>query len=648
MLKAPTKLFYEFGDFRLDAQKHRLLRDGEIVPLTPKAVETLRVLVERPGRLVERDELMNSVWQSVAVEDGNLTVTISMLRKALGEDAKGRKFIETVPRLGYKFVAKVHEVVEEVSGFVVEKQTSGRIVIDEEIAIITKGSGGVSPLLSSSRRIAMATAITALIVVAVAALAYFSHWQSNPASAAPANIRSIAVLPFRTVNSGKENAHEGLGMADILITRLSNIHAINVRPISAVMSFENQHEDSLSIAGQLRVDAVLEGSIYRAGDKVRVTGRLIKVSDQKVLWSGQFERQTRDELQLQNEIALQVVDALALHLSRQEEGALTKHYTESADAYQLYLKGRYEWNKRSFGGLSKAQHLFRNAIEIDPGFALAYVGLADSQVFASTTPELDSAIAKALELDPNSAEAYATQGFHLTVHHWDWKGAEESFNNSIALNPGYPTAHHWYAVLLSIQGRNEEAKAEMQHALEINPLSYNLLADMGQIYYFNREYDQAKEYCRKALEIYPDFSYAHVYLREIFLQTGEYEAVIGESVKAEIALGQVSNQPANLAQSRLSNFAGQQESYRRGGITKFLESRMAESQKDNASQNHQNAPYEYARTYAFLGNKEKALDNLEKAFENRAYLLAWVKADPIFDSLRSEPRYRAILKKMGL
>lgn len=409
------------------------------------------------------------------------------------------------------------------------------------------------------------------VIIATAAFAYFRPWNARPGSASTANIRSIAVLPFKAINPDKENPHQGLGMADILITRLSNIKAIKVRPTSAVMSFENPDEDSISIANKLQVDAVLEGTIYRTGDKVRVTGRLTKVSDQSVIWSGQFERLTRDELSLQNEIALQVVDALTLNLTGNEQRALTKRYTENDDAYQLYLRGRYHWNKRNYGDLGEAERLFRNAIERDPHFALAYVGLADSMIFEYRLPETASALYKAIDLDPTLAEAYATKGFYETVHGWSWQEAEADFKKSIELNPGYATAHQWYATLLEIEGRNDEAKAEMRRALEINPTSYNFLADLGQIHYFSHEYGKAKEYCNKALEIYPDFPYAHVYLRNIYLQTGEYNAAVDESYKAYYAQYLAGNRSATETEAMQKEIAKQKEIYRQGGIRKFME-----------------------------------------------------------------------------
>jgi DNA-binding winged helix-turn-helix (wHTH) protein/TolB-like protein len=641
----PNKLFYEFGeDFRLDPEKQRLAHGKDLIPLTPKAVEILRVLIERRGQVVERDELMNAVWPDVAVEDGNLSVTISMLRKVLAEHSQD-KFIETFPKRGYKFNGDVREVVENGSAIVVEKQTVARVTIDEDFSL---AKPNLPKLFSSTRRkVATATVTAATLVLLVGSFIYSSS-RSESARTRSLEVRSIAVLPFKLINPTSENTHIGLGLADVLITRLSNIKEINVRPTSAVISFEETQESSSIIGKRLLVDAVLEGSILRSSDKIRVTTRLVKVVDQSTIWAAQFEKSLKDELQLQDEIALQVIDALSLHLSSKEEKLLTKRYTQNADAFELYQKGRYHWNKRNYGGLAEAEHLFRNAIEKDPNFALAYVGLADSLIFYSATPELSSAISKALELDPNSAEAWASDGFLLGVHLWKWKEAEEAFKKSIALNPGYATAHHWYGILLGIQGRNEEAKAELRRALEIDPLSHNFLADLGQVYYFNREYDKAEELCKKALDIYPNFGFAHSYLSQIYLRQQRYESAIDEFIKFIIYQGQTNSDPDGAQQRRFEDFEKIKSVFREGGLNKFVEYQLHWSRTEKSSLSNPNRPYGEALYYVLTGNKQEALDGLEKAFELRAFMVAWVKADPAFDSLRTEPRFKAILQKMNL
>jgi len=626
---------YQFGEFRLDPEKRRLWRGGELVQLTPKAIETLLVLVRRRGELVERDALISAVWRDVAVEDGNLSVTISMLRKALGTDGDGRRFIETVPRLGYKFVADVREAFEE-PALIVEKRTLARLTIEQE----------PSEQLESKTRITgrrRMFAIAAIVFISACGLVYFARslLARNDAGVSR-HIKSIAILPFKTIGYDNERSHQGLGLADILITRLSNIQDLNVRPTSAVMQFENHEGDSASIGRTLQVEAVMEGTLYLTSDKVRVTARLMRVSDQSSLWAGEFEEPMDDELRLQDEIARVVADGLAVNLSGTERRFLAKRYTESADAYQLYLKGRYHWNKRNNEGLSESQRLFRNAIEKDPGFALAYAGLADSLIFSYDTSEASAALDRALELDPTLAEAHSTKGFFEAIHNWRWQAAEAEFKRGIELNPGYATAHHWYAMLLGIEGRNEEAKAEMRRALEIDPLSYNFLADLGQILYFNHEYDLAKGYCQKALELYPGFGYAHGYLSEIYLLTNEYDAAIQETVTEMAELGIAGTESPGVRRSRERSLASIADSAKRAGLKDYLERIVS------ATPTEANMYYGHARAYALLGDKEKALDNLEKGFELRAFMMPWVKANPIFDSLHMERRYQDLLRRMGL
>lgn len=635
----PNKLFYEFADFRLDPEKQRLLQGSDPLPLTPKAVETLRVLIERRGQVVEREELMNAVWPEVAVEDGNLTVTVSMLRKVLAERSND-KFIETFPKRGYKFIGEVREVTEAASAILVEKQTVGRVVIDEQVSLSR-------PRLFATSRQRVATAVMAVVGIALVAGGFVYSSRSSRARGESPVVKSMAVLPFKVINS-TDNNHQGLGLADVLITRLSNIKEINVRPTSSVFAFENSQESSTAIGQKLLVDAVLEGSILLLNDRVRVTTRLIRVGDQSPIWAGEFEKAAGNEMELQDEIALQVVNALALHLRGTESKALTKRFTQNAEAYELYVKGRYHWNKRSYGSLAEAEHLFRSAIEKDPNFALAYVGLADSLIFYAPSTELNSALRKAIELDPNLAEAWASQGFMLGIHLWRWKEAEESFKKSITLNPGYATAHHWYATLLEIQGKHEEAKAELRRALEIDPLSYNFLADLGQVYYFNREYQTAEEFCKKSLAINPDFSFAHNYLGYIYMQTGRYELAIEEYVKSSNLQEQSNRDSSKVEASRAQTAEEYLALYREGGIKKYLEWMIDFSNSNASSLNNPNSPYHTAIFHTRLGHKEEALSDLERAYKSRAFMMAWVKAEPAFDSLRSDSRFKEILQKMNL
>lgn len=652
-MPSAIKHFFEFGPFRLDADMHRLMREGELVHLSPKAIDALLVLVQNPGKLLEREALMQAVWAESFVEDANLTVAISHLRKALGQNGETAEYIETVPRAGYRFVADVREVHEEPAPLIIEKRTLSRTVIEEEdihpasataLAAVLPSAEKTSLTmrkLVSKKQLALAVAVIGLATVVGIALAVRVFREPGKPTG-PAPVRSMAVLPFRVVGAKGDDAQQGMGLADILITRLSNLRDLKVRPTSAVLAFENREQDSISFGKKLGVDAVLEGTIYRTNDKVRVTARLLRVADGSAIWNGEFEKFLQDELRIQDEIALQVVDVLALNLSGIEKHALTKHYTEDSDAYQIYLKGRYEWNKRSWAGTIEAERLFRNAIEKDPNFALAYVGLADTMATSiERSEETFGVIQQALESDPNLAEAYATLGFLRMFHRWRWQEAESAFKKSIELHPGYAPAHHWYAELLTIQGRHEEAKSEMRRALEINPLSHNSLADLGQIYYFNREYKEAEEYCRKALEIYPDFEFAHNYLFFIYLKTGEHDKAVESKLAADRIHSTFEHQSSERERLIEAGLDENRKMYRKDGIKKFVEDRTQGIQDGTACS-------VYATYYAFLGEREKALACLEKAYEARSFLFAFVKADPMFDDLRTEPRYQAILKSMGL
>ena len=607
-----------FGKFSLDTEKRVLWCESRPVNLPLKEVELLCVLTEKSGEVVTKTELLDLLWADSFVEESNLSRHVYMLRKmfkSFGVD----NLIETVPRRGYRFAGEVREV--ESSEIVLEKRTQTRTLIefqDERTSM-------------RSRRYLIALAV--LVLVTAGAAAYLSSQYVQPT---PTAISSIAVLPFKTIGPAGEDPHSGTGLADILTTRLSNLKNVRVRPASAAAALDIQ--DPVAAGQQLGVDAVIEGTIYSLNERVRVTARLVSVADATVIWSGDFEKLKKEELLLQHDLAAQIVPLIAINLSGEERDAIAKKYTESADAYELYLKGRYEWSKRSTPGMIEAQRLFRNAIEADPSFALAYVGLADTLLMHQpSVQEAAFVIGKALELDPNLAEAHASRGFHLMFFQWQWQEAEAAFQKSTELNPNYATAHHWYATLLAIKGETEAAQAEMLKALELNPTSHNFLADLGQLHYFSGEYAEAEKYCLKALEIYPDFMLAHEYLHFIYLKTGQYEKAVIEIAKADEINGGFAHQ--TKFSDELSRHS---EVFRQTGITGYLDYRFPGSPTAPESF------YLYALKYAFVGDSEKALDCLEKSIQSRMFLSAFAKADPIFERLRGEPRYQAIIRKMGL
>ena len=635
--------FYEFGDFRLDADKHRLLRDGEVVPLSPKAVEALFVLVRNPGKPLEREALMQAVWAESFVEDANLTVAISHLRKALGQNGETAEYIETIPRLGYRFVAEVREAYEEPKSLIVEKHTQSRTVIEEELlpdhdpvteAIVVRDASSFARMLPVNRTLAQIAAGTILILT-LGSFLYFRRGNERDAAAGnptASRIRSIAVLPPKSLNNQSENPALSLGIADALIARLGGIQKIVVRPTSAIARYAGLNQDSLTAGRALGVDAVVDGTLQRDQGRMRIRLRLLNVSDGRQLWTGSFDEGDADLFKLQDSISQQLGSALYSDLSQNEKESLSKQQTKNTDAYALYLQGNYFWNKRG-PEAGKSVEYFRKAIELDPNFAQAYASLAAVDATgAIPSPEADSLIDKALRLDDSLAEAHATLGLIKMFHHWDWVAAETELNRAIELNPNSSVAHHWKGTYLSIRGRFDEAKAEMHRALELDPVSLIIMADIGQVHYFAHEYDQAIEYCNKALALDPDFRVAHWYLLDIYWAKGADEAVLNELPSLEFR-----SSPAETKQHL-------RQIFERGGLREIVAEQIASQANDKVV-----TPINMARLYSRIGDKEHAVFWLDRAVSGqRMFLTAYTGVDPLYDSLHADPRFKSIVNQMGL
>jgi len=646
------KHFYEFGSVRVDATNRLLYKDGEQLSLQPRVIDTLVVLVKNARTVVDKDTLLTEVWPDVVVEEGGLKRNISILRKALGEHGQ---FIETFPKRGYRFNAEVKEEWIELAvnspqaqgvGVVVQRRANLRISHEEEIDDSSDSHpagyrGNTVTQVFRTRRARVLTAASVLVLLA--ALSLFWAVTKNLVSTAGAPIRSIAVLPFKNLTPRTGEEHFGIGIADALITRLSAIKSLNVRPTSAVLKFDNSEQDSIAAGKALDVDTVLEGSIYRVNDRMRVTARLVRVNNQLPIWSGQYDEKADDLLAIQNAIPQHIVSLLELNISGREREALAKRHTENSDAYKLYLEGRFHWNKRTPEGMRAAERLFRKAMETDPNFALAYLGLADTLSMGDDAVEPDFAIDKAIRLDNTLGEAYASRGFTRAMNRWQWSEAEKDLKRAIELSPGYGTAHQWYATLLAITGRVEEAKTQMRQALAIDPMSYNFLADMGQMHYFAREYDQAELYCKKALEIQPEFVFALAYLQGIYLKKGEDDKVLDPYLRLHRAMYQsAAYSNVEIIDKQLAEL---REIYVHSGYQGLLRHEIS-----NTSQTTPNNGYKYSLfvTHAKLGEKEKALEWLEKSYESHNFMLPFANADPMFDNLRTEPRFQAVLRKMNL
>lgn len=652
------KHLYEFGAFRLDPEECLLLSgDGTPVPLQPKAFDILLALVRNGGHLVKKEDLMKAVWADAFVEEGNLTQNISLLRKALGERKNGHapQFIETVPRLGYRFVAPVRTVAvhateaaeatktEEITPAAALNQTSP--VISE---IETPRRESSAPLEPSREKPAQATRrdwrvilkvslAALLLVLLIGAVSTFINRNRSANEASSTETRSIAVLPFRDLSSESNDDTLGFGIADALVAKLGNAERLIVRPTSAVERSVGQGEDSLTAARELQVDFVLEGNVQRDGDRVRVNARLLRANDGTQVWVGSFDERFTDIFRLQDKFSEQVAEALMIELTGEERRQLSRHYTENTEAYEAYIRGRFFWNKRQTGQ-EQAKGYFQRAIELDPNYAPAYAGLAEVLATRGRMPSLETerAVRRALELDPTLAEAHAALGFIRMFHYWDFAAAERELRRAIELRANYSTAHQWYALLLAVKGQPEEAKARMRRALEIDPLSVGINADMGQILFFNREYDEAIRQCRKALELDPDFVFAHQYLFWIYFKKNMPDEAVEEILTADKIITAAANQPFNDRPYR--------EAYATGGMQSFLRLRLRDALAVSAPNKHV-----MAELYTLLGEKDEAIKWLRRDFtEPGSFFTIFVGVNPIFDDVRSDPRYQDLIRNAGL
>lgn len=667
---------YEFGTFRVDALRRVLLREGNQVRLPAKAFEILLVLIEGNGRLVEKDELMRRVWPDAVVEENNLTVNISALRRSLSESPAEHRYVVTVPGRGYQFVADVRQLGGEqalesepdaLAYAGVAEINSARATGDSEAKLTPRSNGSgvgsgraqVSAALtngvtshthtqSSAEYIGgeikrhkngvlslLAALLATTIVVSYLAYSRYLAGRNKP------GITSIAVLPFAN-NTGDPNAeYLSDGISESLINSLSKLPGIKVIARSSAFAYKGKESDLKEVSNALGVEAILTGRVTQRGENLSISVELVDARDKTQVWGEQYDRKMSDLLAIQHEIAREIVEKLKLKVSAAEKG-LAKHYTESNEAYQLYLKGRFYWDKRTPEALMKSIEYFNQAIEKDPSFALAYAGLADSYVVPSSRippreamPKAKAAAMRALELDETLAEAHASLGRVLASYDWDWTSAEKEYKRAIELNPRYAVAHQWYGGYLAVTGRSNEALAERKRAQELDPLSLIINAELGMAFYYARDYDQAIEQFEKTLELDQNFPPPRAFLPAAYEQKGMYNEAIAEFKKALSLRG--INEVGFLR-------AGLGHIYAVSGKKSEARKLLAEL-KQLSEQGYVPAP-SIALIYAGLGEKDQALAWLEQGYEQRAFQMQWIKIEPRWDSLRSDPRFADLIRRM--
>jgi DNA-binding winged helix-turn-helix (wHTH) protein/TolB-like protein len=647
------KRIYEFGPFHLNPAERLLLRDGIALSLEPKIFQTLVVLVRNSGHLLTKDELLKEVWPDAFVEEGSLTRNISTLRRMLSDGSTGTTYIETVPRQGYRFLAEV-KVRQAVTIF--QEDAKVRIFTDDTRA---KTDNGVSDLRAATKAMPAAdrapakqvnfrqwprarVLLIAMALVSVSALIYFKSASKSREPASVSAIRSIAVLPFKPLSAQRDDLLD-VGLADSLITQLGKIKQLSVRPTSAVLKFAEREQDSLTIGRELAVDAVLESRYHRIGDRLRINSQLVRVSDGKIIWAFQCSDQCIDILMMQESVSTSIARQLNFDLTNEERRLLTKRYTDNAEAYELYLNGRAEWNKRTRDSTEKAIGFFQQALERDSNYAPAYSGLADCYIALGSVladalprgvmPKAKYAAQRAIQLDDSLAEAHASLGFELMWYEWDFPNARREFERAIELDPKYATAHQWYAVYLTAIGHHEEAIREARLACNLDPTSPTQQSVLGYLLYFARQYNEAIEQAEKAHAL--DSSLRPMYSSGAYIALGRY----GEGVEYDLQANKMAGEkPEKLEQRRTAFETGGIRAYWKTQLRQFTEAPRPEGETTRY----------FTLVYALLGEKRKALNYLEKMYQERSGFLIYLKVDPRYDNLRGDPRFDDLLRRVGL
>jgi len=644
----PTSVV-RFGTYEVSLQSGEVRKAGLRIKVQQQPMKLLEILLERPGEVVTREELRSRVWpnESFGDFDQALNIAIGKLRGALGDSAENPRFIETLPKRGYRFIA-VLSVVDADARAKRPGSADGDLPGSERKSPERNAESGhrvqdagltVAPKrrLWPTRRVIVALAL-------VLSLPILAVWLFRSRSRAPTGIRSLAVLPLDNLSGDASQNYFADGMTDELITDLAQISALRVISRTSVMAYKGARKSLPEIARELNVDAVVEGTVLRSGDQVRITAQLIEAPADKHLWAASYESDLRDTLTLQKKVASAIADQIRINLTPREQAALKNVKVVNPEAYESYLKGRYFWNKRTADGLKVALAYFNQAIEEDPKYAPAYSGLADTYAllgdwqYAVMTPKeafpkAKAAAIKALELDSALGEAHNSLAFVLDGFDWDLDAGGKEFRRAIELNPGYATAHHWYAWHLSLLGRYDEAISEMRKAENLDPLSLIINADLAELLVLAHSYDESIRQSRKTIEMDPNFALAHNQLAQAYLQKHMYDEAVAELQKAVQLSGDSPTCIANLARAYVASGKGSE-------AVKLLS-----DLKKRSNPGYSNAS-EIAMIYASLGDTDQAMNWLEKGYEER--FNPGVLLRPGFDPLRSDSRFQSLEHRIGL
>jgi DNA-binding winged helix-turn-helix (wHTH) protein/TolB-like protein/Flp pilus assembly protein TadD len=627
-----TSQLYEFGPFRADGLRRLLLRDGQPVPLTSKAFDTLVVLIQNRDRVLAKDDLLKAIWPDSFVEEANLAQNVSALRKALGESPGEHRYIATVPGRGYRFVADVKSVSPPQPELTLERRTAAEVVVEEETAEPFTWSLSWPKLM-----------VTAVLLLAVAlGVVGWRIWNAK-ASYAPdvTATRSIAVLPFQALGAPTENAL-GLGLADAVITKLSNIHRLVVRPTNSILKYAVSPADPQTAGRELDVEALLEGKLQKAGDRIRVTVQLVRAADRRPLWAEAFDAGFTDIFAIEDAISESVVQALAVKLAQGEKQRMDRRYTTNLEAYRNYLDGRFSEFQFTPDGLNRAIVYFDRAIAIDPGYALAYAGLADAYTTASdwvlspreAMPKAEAAARRALVFDDGLAEAYGALA-HAQLHEWKLADAQKGFTRALALNPNITSIYFAYGEYLAALGKQDQAVTELRKALKIDPLSAEILLMLPFALYLKQDYAAADAADTAAIQAHPDFWALYMGRGYSYLAERRFPEAIADFEK-----GRALNPYATI------NLSGLAAAHARAGHRAVAKNLLAQMQQMMSRQHV--APFDIAVVYTALGDRTQALDWLDKAYQDQSEMMLFLDIYAPLADLRSNARFQELVRRVGV
>lgn len=657
-MESPVPIF-RFGPYESRPRTRELYKHGSKLKVRPRPLQLLNLLLSRAGDVVTREELRQELWSAETFVDfeHSLNTSIKEMRAVLSDSAADPRYIQTLPRLGYRFIAPV-EIVELTNGQNSleahgDKSASPRpnpaLLVPEFVAPtaaldVPAAAARMRPL----RNWALPGLAAILIVIAVV---YFQWSRSRIRPQPPSERIMLAVLPFQNLTGDPGQEYFSDGLTEEMIAQLGRLDPDHLGVIArtSVMHYKNTQEPVHQIGEELEVQYVLEGSVRRDSDKVRITAQLIQVKDQTHLWSRQYDRELSHLLTLQGEIAQEISDAIQVALGAHKVGDAAPPPApiapKSYEAYDLYLQGRYFWNKRTAQGLQQAVYYFQQAIAKDPGYARAYAGLADSYALMSAynvsppceiIPQARTAALKALELDEKLAEAHASLALVAQNYDWDWQTAEKEYRRAIELDPNYATGHHWYAEHLALRGRFDEAFVEIERARQLDPLSLIIQADNGAILFFSRQYDRSIEQFRAVLELEPKFPRAHM-IDFAYVQDGRFADAL-----ADIEAWR------RVEDASYSHWTWATQAYVYGRAGQPVQAHRALEKLESISRRQRIDLFAFVVASVGIGDKDQAFAWLEKSVADHSPGLTAIKVDPIYDPLRSDPRFQELVRRVGL